>query len=307
MPMKSRFKMKNGIKNDNRGAALIVCIIVLLFVSILATIILYMSGINYRMKKSDYNNKVTFYVSEIPLETMQTNLVVPVSEALNNAYMECNTTYMYDSTSDYNRQKVFYNSFRDNLVDILEDYYSGTSIGATPGTGTDVIVNVLHNLTGVPADHIIVDGTGAYDNNTLGYINYLANLDEISVRSGGSPIYFTNNTVVGSHNEDTYLVVALGDTTGLSTEDILKDFIQLRYEKGDGTPEDLKDRLFYFDDIGVVTVRDSYRSIVTTKVAIHYPSLDVRFAPADPLNPHVNEYTSYNVYQLIGYYDWQKN
>ena len=71
MHMKPSKKKYNSIMYDNKGAALIVCIIVLLFVSILATIILYLSGINYRMKRSDLNNKVTFYESEIPLETMR--------------------------------------------------------------------------------------------------------------------------------------------------------------------------------------------------------------------------------------------
>ncbi len=58
------------INRDNKGSALIVCIIVLLFVSILATVILYMSGVNYRMKKTDMYSKYAFYAAEEPLERM---------------------------------------------------------------------------------------------------------------------------------------------------------------------------------------------------------------------------------------------
>ena len=82
----NKFKLFSKIKKDNKGSALIVCIIVLLFVSILATVILYMSGVNYRMKKVDSYSKHAFYSAEEPLERIQSNLLIPISVALNNSY-----------------------------------------------------------------------------------------------------------------------------------------------------------------------------------------------------------------------------
>ena len=67
-------KLNMNRKKDNRGAALITVVIVLLFISILCTLILYVSAVNYRMKKADYLAKVSFYSSEIPLENMESNL-----------------------------------------------------------------------------------------------------------------------------------------------------------------------------------------------------------------------------------------
>ena len=309
MCMKSIDKNHNSIRRDNKGAALIVCIVVLLFVSILATIILYMAGINYRMKKSDYNNKCTFYESEMPLETMQTNLVVPVSEALNNSYVKFNTCYIFNSTGEFNKQRAFYDLFRDEMADLLLKKYSGSDVGDATGANNVIVKNILHNLTGVELDHIYVDTTGAYDGDTLGYINALGSIDATQRSSGNPPVYFKNDSAADAygHSIDTYIVVSTADITGMTSEAIVKDFLQVLYFQADGvTPADLNDRCIYFDNIGVVTVRDGYRSIITTNVAVHFPSLDVRYA-SDPINPHVNEYTSYDVYQLINYYDWRKN
>ena len=111
--MIAEYKKKNrsGLK-DNRGAALITVIIVLLFISILCTLILYISSVNYRMKKADYLAKVSFYSSEKPLENMQSNLVEPVSISYKYALQLTNTHY-YTYGSGDDRKNGFYNNFRD--------------------------------------------------------------------------------------------------------------------------------------------------------------------------------------------------
>ena len=118
-------KKMQSLKKNNKGSALIVCIIILLFVSILATVILYMSGINYRMKKNEYNTKVTFYSGEIYLERMQSNLVIPVSEAMGNAYMATNSNFLALDGVD-NRRSHFYNGFEAQLKDILMNKMKAT-------------------------------------------------------------------------------------------------------------------------------------------------------------------------------------
>ena len=63
-----RFKLK---KLNNDGAALILAILIVMFVTILTTLLLYVSVINYEMKTTDYSTKVSFYGAEEPLEELK--------------------------------------------------------------------------------------------------------------------------------------------------------------------------------------------------------------------------------------------
>ena len=144
--MGNRSKKHNIIRN-NKGSALIVCIIVLLFVSILATVILYISGINYRMKKAEYNTKYSFYAAEEPLERIQSNMILPVSEALNDAFVTTNSVYSADGSFDAKRRE-FYVQFAKSYKDLLIENYGGSSIGSDGSTltGPAVVRNIVYNL-----------------------------------------------------------------------------------------------------------------------------------------------------------------
>lgn len=72
----------------DEGYAMVTVIIVIAFVSILATTLLYVSGMNYRMKAVDYHLKENFYESEELLERIDAEFVILVSEAADQAYSE---------------------------------------------------------------------------------------------------------------------------------------------------------------------------------------------------------------------------
>lgn len=55
-------------KLNNDGAALVTVIVVITFISILATVILYSSGMNFAMKTTDIKTKVSFYDAETAME-----------------------------------------------------------------------------------------------------------------------------------------------------------------------------------------------------------------------------------------------
>lgn len=78
---KSRF-----VKLNNAGTALITAIVVVAFVSILATTILYVAGRNYYIKMTDLRTKQSFYEAETGLEAVKAALVVEVSNASTVAY-----------------------------------------------------------------------------------------------------------------------------------------------------------------------------------------------------------------------------
>ena len=58
-----------GKKLDNRGSALLIVILVVGFLTILATTLLYISGMNFQIKQADYQNKKNFYTGETGLRS----------------------------------------------------------------------------------------------------------------------------------------------------------------------------------------------------------------------------------------------
>ena len=199
--MKNRSGKNNIIRNDN-GSALVVCIIILLFVSILATVILYISGINYRMKKAEYNTKYSFYVAEEPLERMQSNMIIPVSEALNTAFVTTNSVYAADSSFDEKR-KEFYIQFAKSYKDLLIKNYGGSSVGSDGSTltGPAVVKNIVYNLASC-------DNTwGEYNVGADGKPHFVTN-------SGSSPLLVSDIDINNIYiNGSTVNGTAIGDVS----------------------------------------------------------------------------------------------
>lgn len=81
--MKNKFRLK---KMNNKGSALVVVVIVIAFITILATLILYMSVMNYHMKSNDYRTKVSFYGAEVPLEELRVQMALDFNLACEKAY-----------------------------------------------------------------------------------------------------------------------------------------------------------------------------------------------------------------------------
>lgn len=102
-------------KLNNKGAALVLTIIVIAFVSILTTMLLYMATMNYQMKSTVHKTRVSFYGSEIPLEVIRTHIVMSVAEISDIAYEECIRTYSSKANgerlNDY--QTIFYTKVQE--------------------------------------------------------------------------------------------------------------------------------------------------------------------------------------------------
>ena len=328
MHMKMISKMRK-IKSDNRGSALIVCIIVLLFVSILATVILYMSGVNYRMKKTDMFSKYAFYAAEEPLERMQSNLIIPMSVAFNDSYRVCNTIYDFRATSDA-RRKEFYTQFALSFRDLMIKQYGGspTAVGTSGesiGNG-QLIQNIIHNLVAcdnkqndyntvagaaegvyfipfdIPVSDIYVnnyDGISAPED-PMGFINTLAGIDNRGDGQGyfagntdGSPrAYICISTVFdGSSAQENYDKLVRLSVTGNTADDPV-------FPSGALLSED-KCRLL-IKNVSIVVVQQGYMSVINTDIAIQFPPLDWSDGSMTPL------YEKFDPYQLIYYVNWQK-
>lgn len=112
--MKKRFKIK---KLNNDGAALIFAILVVMFISILTTILLYVSGMNYEMKMTDYKTQISFYGAEIPLEELRVRLAEDASTAAIDAYKAVMKDY--SSLGDGNARTALYKQTFANTLDTL--------------------------------------------------------------------------------------------------------------------------------------------------------------------------------------------
>lgn len=100
-------------KLNNAGSAIVTVIIVVTFISILATTILYMSGMNYYMKMTDLKTKESFYEGEVALEEIKAVLMAEVSVACEQAYTE--VVINYAATDGATRYSLFQNEFLDIL------------------------------------------------------------------------------------------------------------------------------------------------------------------------------------------------
>jgi hypothetical protein len=317
-------------RKDNKGSALIVCIIVLLFVSILATVILYMSGVNYRMKKTDTYAKYAFYAAEEPLERMQTNLIIPISASLNSSYRTCNSIYGFRANSN-DRRREFYTQFALEFRDLMIKQYGGSSTsigvsGETIGDG-ELIKNIVHNLvicnnlqndyntalwnprevyfipSDIPVDDIYVnDPSIGASSDPMGFINTLAGLPD----RGDGHAYFEGNA---DGSPRAYICLST-PVSGSSAIENYNNFIRLSVTENSLTDDPVfptnnllpeNECRLLIQNISIVVVQNGYRSIISTDIAIQFPPLDWSDGAITPL------YEKFDPYQLIYYVNWQKN
>lgn len=120
---------------DQMGAALVSVMIAVIFLSVLATIILYVAGNNSQMKATDYGTKIEFYESERVLEIMQSQLVKDVSVASMTAYTKVMSNFL--SLNIIERKDAYHAAFKEAFLELYN----------SDGTAPDNIANRLLNGT----------------------------------------------------------------------------------------------------------------------------------------------------------------
>ncbi len=208
--LKSRLK-----KLNNRGSSLVVVIIVISFVCILGTLLLYLSVMNYQMKSNDYNTRVSFYGAEEPLEELRVQMAVDMSTACEQAYIDVMVQYASLVTSDMRSTEYIGSVFRE-----IEDIWNNRT-GAGGGGTTDWVAGIetaLHNnsqyhvMTGTTTTthcgnntcscpyHIIVLDMGTADRLVFDEANGTIILNDIKV-------VYTENSFVSVISTDFYMAV----------------------------------------------------------------------------------------------------
>lgn len=145
-------RLKNKVKKlNNRGSSLVVVIIVISFVCILGTLLLYLSVMNYQMKSNDYKTRVSFYGAEEPLEELRVQLAVDMSQACEQAYIDVMTQYASLVTSDMRSTEYVGAVFRE-----IKETWDGRT-GAGGGGTTDWVAGIedaLHHNS----DYCVITG-----------------------------------------------------------------------------------------------------------------------------------------------------
>ncbi len=100
---------------NNRGSALVTVMVVVTFLSILVTTLLYVSATNYKTKQVDYQNKISFYQCEQALDEIKALFVLEASQACAEAYKDTMRNYAALGAGDRYKyyKKVFVNELKE--------------------------------------------------------------------------------------------------------------------------------------------------------------------------------------------------
>ncbi|HKM35808.1 MAG TPA: hypothetical protein VJY54_13860 [Lachnospiraceae bacterium] len=155
-------------KLNNAGSTIVSVIVVIAFVSILATTLLYISGMNYYMKITDQKTKESFYEAETALEEIKAALNAEVADASEKAYIDVMINY---AVSDgYTR----YSNFQHTFFSYLETSWNKRTDSGDPSnpfTYEQVIQSVVESkyATAITLDPLNPDAGKIVHLNTDGY------------------------------------------------------------------------------------------------------------------------------------------
>ncbi len=137
MRRKCREFLKNGkLYRDDRGATLVVVIVSMLLLSVLASVILYTTYVNYKIKVTELHSTDNFYTAEMVMEEIKAGLEKEVSESFTEAYLD--VMQNYNAYNAVERTIQFQNKYLGGLQkrlasaehpnqvnkDVLENYIS---------------------------------------------------------------------------------------------------------------------------------------------------------------------------------------
>lgn len=111
-------------KRRNSGSSIVIVIIAMAMIGILATTLLWMSYINYKIKVNDIRNKNSFYSAETVVEQIVAGLQKETSDAVAVAYQEVLSNWE-ELYSESNRYSSFATMYLDTLVKHLHDSEKG--------------------------------------------------------------------------------------------------------------------------------------------------------------------------------------
>lgn len=163
----------NHFCHDNGGSAIVMVLVAIAFVGIVASMLLYVTFLNYRMKVVDRHAKDNFYTAETAMAEIKAGLQREVSEAFSTAYMGVLEDYR-QGQSDEERKRRFSNAYTEALQEALQEAVNPEKYD----------LDLLRSFLTVP--QLDADGPGAAvtaadDNNKLERYNDGVRLQDVTV------------------------------------------------------------------------------------------------------------------------------
>ncbi|MCR5702474.1 MAG: type II secretion system GspH family protein [Lachnospiraceae bacterium] len=270
--MNIRFLSNKFIKSKkDAGSTLVTVVVVIAFMSILATIMLYISGQNYKTKIIDQRSKASFYEAEEVIELMRTRLIMDVIAASEPAFSDTSVNYI-QSGDESIRSNMYLVFFKEELDDVWHDNWYPVE-----GGGLNQQAGVEHYFPG--ADEINVTG------NTVKFkINLTGDEDDelecVLYDFDFDNCYVSPASVYGVVNGKLYDKKTHTEVTGDSK---LKTASR-----------------FYVNNIKLmVTDKNNYTSVIQTSFEITPPMLNWGI---DAKNPD----DEIDYMECVAYYEWRK-
>ena len=111
-------------KRRNSGSSIVIVIIAMAMIGILATTLLWMSYVNYKIKVNDIRNKNSFYSAETVMEQIVAGLQKEASDSVAVAYQEVLSNWEA-LENETNRYSTFASVYLDTLVKHLRNSEKG--------------------------------------------------------------------------------------------------------------------------------------------------------------------------------------
>ena len=154
--------MKHDIKDgkkriyglNNSGSTLVTVIVVVAFMSILATTVLYLAGENYKTKIYDLKTKESFYEAEEIVEVFKASLIRDVAECSKPAYDAVVTNYAQSGDKDarateyLSQFKIQFDSKIQEKLSVTVDEETNPNPGITVDSVVDAFIPFAEEVTG---------------------------------------------------------------------------------------------------------------------------------------------------------------
>lgn len=164
--MYNRLVRRHKRKLNNVGSTMLIVMVTIALISVLASVLMSMSYMNYNMKVTEMNSKKNFYSAEVVLDQINVGLQKEISESLEDAYVRSMQRYTLED--DVTRNTNFANYYIGELTSRLRTAALDTQYQIAP---------------------IDTDGDGTYD---CGLVHYLDSTLQAAYNNGSLVIKSKN-------------------------------------------------------------------------------------------------------------------
>lgn len=191
---------------------MVLVIVAIALVTILASILMSISLVNYKMKITELKAKDTFYSAEVALDQVHAGLQNVISEAMDVAYMQAVQQYKYPGITEEQRIQNFRNSFSTEVrKDIKRPDTDAYYLIGGPYDASRDSVNA--------ADYARDPVTGLY---TKGLVKYLDKTLAAALESGRLVI---KSRIENAGGADNYLAKVEYTMDGMVLQDIIVGYM----------------------------------------------------------------------------------